>query len=180
MNYCYHMENPIFVHDFNWKVSKFLSELSRLHDPSAHKFKGLHTFKIRSTCIYQQYVQFLNTWLWEIGEFILQLWFNESLHFRLSLGWSLAILSVGSMPSVLISLKKTTSGMAVWRNDELKWNANLGLVSDNDKCSAKAFISSISAFHLEIKLGFGSTFISQPRLLNQPWWLCQQNCVKEP
>lgn len=56
--------------------------------------------------------------------------------------------------------------MEVGLNDGVKWNANLGLVSDNNNCSGKAFMS-ISAFHLEFKLVFGNTFISQARQLNQ-------------
>lgn len=102
--------NPMFVHYFDWKFLKFLSELGRLHDPSAHKFKWLHTF-IKPTCINQQVL--FTSWtvdFWEIEDFILQLWFYEPLHFTLSLGWGLETLSsllnpIGSMPSVLISIK---------------------------------------------------------------------------
>lgn len=127
--------------------------------------------------------QFLNSWLLGDRGFHPEAVISSNLHFTLSLGWVLVTLSsllnpIGSMPSVLISIK-ITPGMAVWLNDEAKWNANLGLVSDNNKCGAVAFIS-ISAFHLEIRLGFGNTFISELWLFNQPWWLSQQSCVKEP
>jgi len=51
--------------------------------------------------------------------------------------------------------------------NEVKGNANLGLVSHNNKCGAMAFIS-ISESYLEFRLGFRNTFFSQLRLLKQP------------
>lgn len=176
----YHME-IIFCALLWQKVSEFLSVLSRhswicMIFMMAHLLKHMHQWASSPPL--------LHSWLLrDKGFHPAAVFFFESLHFTLSLGRVLATLSsllnpIGSMPSVLISMK-ITPGMAVWLDDEAKWNANLGLVSDNNKCGAVAFIS-ISSFHLEIGLGFGNTFISELRLLNQPWWLSQQSCAKEP
>lgn len=56
--------------------------------------------------------------------------------------------------------KSLTWGTELWVNDGDEWNTNLGLVPDNNRCVAKAFIS-ISEFHLEIQAAFGNSFIRQ-------------------
>lgn len=153
---------------FKWEFYKWLSKFCDLHHL---KFQGvLLTFKKIQTSIIV------------CSSFIFRkkkstaVVFRKSLHFTLSLNESFSTLSslgnsIGSMPSVLILVKKyiiySRDGTL---NDKAKWNANLGLVSDN-KCGAMAFIS-IAVVHLDIRHGFGNVFISQHERLKQPWSDC--------
>lgn len=104
--------------------------------------------------------QLLNTWLPEMGA---SSWscFNKSLHS--SLRWEKKRRRLSGALCFDVG-KSLTWGTEFWVNDGDEWNTNLGLVPDNNRCVAKAFIS-ISDFHLEIQAAFGNSFIRRLRHL---------------